>query len=110
MQHEHAAFGRAEPLQHDEQGQAHGVVERDPVGRVRQFGLGDRDELDLGGVVRALAPGPGRADLVQAQAAGDHDQPAAQVLDLSGIRPQQPAERLLHHILRRPDLAQHPEG
>jgi uncharacterized glyoxalase superfamily protein PhnB len=31
--------------------------------------------------VRVLPPGAGRADLVQAQSAGHHDQPAALVLD-----------------------------
>jgi hypothetical protein len=66
--------------------------------------LGRRGELDLAGVVGALPAGAGRLDLVQAQAAGHHDQPAALVLDLTGPRGHQARERVLHDVLGRADV------
>ena len=58
MKHEHDALGRAEPLQHDQQGDPHAVIERDPVRRVGESGFRRRDELDFCGVVGALPAGP----------------------------------------------------
>ena len=52
----------------------------------------------------------GRADLIQAQPAGDYDQPAAAVLDLAARGAEQAGERVLDHILGRADVPQHPEG
>lgn len=115
VEDEDDAFGRAEPVQHDQQGQPDVVIQRDPVGGVRER-IADREclaachELDLVGVVRALAAGPGRPDLIQAQPTGHHDQPAASIVDLTGGGAQQAGERVLHHILGRADVAQHPEG
>jgi hypothetical protein len=110
VQHEDHALGRAEPLQHHQQGQADAVVEGDPVGGVGQCAVRRRcDELDLGGVVRPFPAGTGRADPVQAQAAGHHDQPAALVLDAGHVRAEQAGERVLHGVLGGADVAEHPE-
>jgi hypothetical protein len=96
-------------------GQPDVVVQRDPVGwvagRIGTRGpLAARHELDLAGVVRPLAASPGRADLIQAQAAGHHDQPAAGIVDLTRAGAQQAGKCVLHHVLGRADVAQHPEG
>src|SRR5260221_2882901 len=68
-----------------------------------------RDELDLGGVVGALPAGAGGLDLVQAQAASHDDQPAALVFDLTEVRGHQARERVLHDVLGRADVPEHPE-
>jgi hypothetical protein len=67
-------------------------------------------ELDLAGVARPFTANPGRADLVQAQSASDHGQPAAVVLDLAAGVAQQPGKRVLPDILGRADVPQHLEG
>ena len=59
MQDEDDSLGRAEPLQHDQQGQLDVVVEGDPVGRVggrleAHGRLAAGDELDLAGVMRTF--------------------------------------------------------
>ena len=115
MQDEHHPLGRAEPLQHDQQGQLDVVVEGDPVGRVggrleANRWLAAGDELDLAGVMRAFPARPGGAELIQAQPAGDHDQPAASIIDLTARRAEQAGERVLDHVLGRADVPQHPEG
>src|SRR5260221_1260546 len=100
----------AELLQHDEQREPDSVVEGDPVGRIGQGPAGwRRDELDLAGVVGALPAGAGGLDLVQAQAAGHDDQPAALVFDLTEVRGHQARERVLHDVLGRADVPEHPE-
>jgi hypothetical protein len=50
-----------------------------------------------------------RPDLIQAQAAGHHGQPAALVLDLVEFDPHQAGERVLHDVLGRADVPEHPE-
>jgi hypothetical protein len=97
-------------LQHDEQGEPDSVVERDPVGWIGQ-GLASRRryELNIAGVVGALPAGAGGLDLVEAQAAGHDDQPAALVLDLTEVRGHQARERVLHDVLGRADVPEHPE-
>jgi hypothetical protein len=81
VQDERDALGRGHRFEHDEKGHGDRLIQRDPVGRVggvrprawpfRWFGqrLGD----PLAGV--AFPPGPGRAEQVQADAAGDLRQP-----------------------------------
>jgi hypothetical protein len=53
--------------------------------------------------------GAARLDPVQAEAAGHHDQPAALVLDLTELRGHQARERVLHNVLGRADVPEHPE-
>ena len=69
-----------------------------------------RDELDLAGVVGAFPAGAGGPDLIQAEAAGHHDQPAAFVLDLVEIGTHQAGERVLDDVFGRADVAEYPEG
>ena len=110
MQDEDDPLGRAEPLQHDQQGEPDPIVEGDPVGGIGQRGLGRRrDELDLAGVVNVFPAKPGGLDLVQAQAAGHHDKPAALVLDFAEVRADQAGERVLHDVLSRAYVADHPK-
>jgi hypothetical protein len=46
----------------------------------------------------------------RAEAAGHDDQPAALVLDLTEFRGHQACERVLHDVLGRADVPEHPEG
>src|SRR5712672_2348392 len=71
--------------------------------------MGRRDELDLAGIVGALPARAGRLDLVQAQAAGYDDQPSPLVFDLTALGGHQARERVLHDVLGRADVPQHPE-
>ena len=58
VQDEDDPLGRAEPLQHDQQGEPDAVIEGDPVGGVAEPVPGSgRDELDLAGVVGAFPAG-----------------------------------------------------
>jgi hypothetical protein len=59
--------------------------------------------------VGAFPAGAGRPDLIQAEAAGHHDQPAALILDVAEIGTYQAGERVLYDILGRADVAEHPE-
>ncbi len=57
----------------------------------------------------ALPAGAGGLDLVQAEPAGHDDQPAALVLDLAELRGHQAGERILHDVLGRANVPEHPE-
>ena len=48
--------------------------------------------------------------MVEADAPGDNDQPAAHVLDLVEVDVHESHERLLHDVLGLADAADHPEG
>jgi hypothetical protein len=110
VQDEDDPLGWGEPLQHHQQGQMHALVERDPVGGIGQGGLSRRGGgLDDAGVVGPLPAGPGRLDLVQAQAAGHHDQPAALICDLTRGGVQHAGKRVLHDVLGGADVPEHPE-
>jgi len=56
-----------------------------------------------------LPAGVRRPDPIQAQAAGHHGQPAALVLDLVEFDAHQAGERVLHDVLGRADVPEHPE-
>jgi hypothetical protein len=89
VQDERDAFGRGHRVEHDEEGHVDRLVEGDPVGRV-DGGVGRPPVDPLGGFGQrlgdpfahiALPPDPGRAEQVEADAAGDRRQPAAGGLD-----------------------------
>ncbi len=112
MQDEDHPLGRGQPLEHDQQGEANLVVEGDPVGRVHAGGwkrLGP-GRLDGGHRVHLLVAGARRADLIEADPAGDHRQPSPLVLDAVELGVGQPVEGLLYGVLGGADVAQHAEG
>src|SRR5205814_3622396 len=98
-------LGRCQPLQHDREGHADVVVAGDDVGRIGEVG-GDV-ERPLRSVLAAGAP---RAQLVQAQATHDHDEPSPNVVDLVNVDAEEPDERLLHDVLGFADAPEHAEG
>jgi hypothetical protein len=81
VQDERHALGRGHRLKHDQEGHADRLIQGDPVSRVgagpaRLLGeVGQRLGEPFAHV--PLAPGPGRAEYVQADAAGDGGQPGA---------------------------------
>jgi len=79
VQHERDPLGRGQRLQHDQQRHADRLVERDPVGRVGAGLFRQRLREPFADV--ALTPGPGRAEQVEADPAGDRGQPGAGRLD-----------------------------
>ncbi|GAB4598045.1 hypothetical protein MOKP4_43630 [Mycobacterium avium subsp. hominissuis] len=103
VQHEADPLPRAEPAQHLQQRGADLVVEGDPVGRVEPR----RGRL-LADIARTFVPRAGRAQLVQAEPAGHHGQPAPHVVDVA--RGGQPQECLLRNVFRVADVAQHLVG
>jgi hypothetical protein len=110
MQHEGHPLGRGEPLQHHQQRQPDAVIEGDPVSGIGQLAARGRgDGLELAGIAVQLPAGPGGPDLVQAQAAGHHDQPAPLILDVAGPGADQPGERVLDGVLGRADVPEHAE-
>ena len=56
-----------------------------------------------------LPAGPGGPHLVQGQAAGHHDEPAALVVYLAGTGAQQTRERVLHDVFGGAEVTEHPE-
>jgi hypothetical protein len=89
VQHERDPLARGHRVEHDEEGHADRLIEGDPVGRVDGGGAQPSAGL-LGGVGQrfgdpfahvALAPGAGRAEQVQADAAGDRGQPGGRGFD-----------------------------
>ena len=85
VQDERDALGRGHRFEHDEEGHADRLIQGDPVGRVDSGaarppadplrGFGQRLGDPFAHV--ALPPGPGRAEQVEADAAGDRRQPGA---------------------------------
>jgi len=110
MQDQGDPLSRGEPLQHYQQRQMDAVIETDPVRRIGQLRLGRRrGGFDLAGIMGPLAAQPRGSDLVQAQAAGHHDQPAALIVDLTGTSAQQARKCVLNNILCGADIPEHPE-
>ena len=98
---------RATALQHHQKRHAHGVVERHPL--VRSHLLRHRHQrLGQPRTDVCLVPRVRGAQLVQAEAADHHHEPAAQVVDLLEINLQHAGECLLDDVLGIADAAQHP--
>ena len=110
VQHERCALGRGESLQHHRQREADRVVEGDAVGGVDGGGGGDAVEhcrAIVAVVEWFLALAPGRAKLIQAQAADHGDQPRPHVVDLVEVGAGQSDERLLDDVLGLTEVAEH---
>jgi hypothetical protein len=111
VEHERHPLGGRELLQDDKQREADLVVEGGPVGRIHgPPGRGRNHRVDGGGVMDGLPAGAGRTDLIQADPAGDNDQPAAQIVDLLEISIRQTSEGLLSGVFSTGDVAQHRVG
>jgi hypothetical protein len=112
VQDERDPLGRGHRLEDDQERHVYRLVEGDPVGRVGDGPL-RRQRLGQPFADVALPPGPGRPELVEADAAGDPGEPGARVVDggLLGRRHRVPAGvRLLHHVLGVGERAEQPVG
>ena len=107
MQHERGALSRRETLQHHQHGQAHAVIQRDPVGRIRLCAWGLDQRLGSHGPMYA-ARFACRPELIEAEPRRHHDEPPADILDRLDVFAEQAGEGLLHDILRLGDGAEHP--
>ena len=105
MQHERGPLGRGEALEDDGQRHAHAVVQGHVLGRI-----GRQPRMIGRQVEPGLVAGASRGHVVQTDAPGDHDQPAAHVIDVVEVDIHQAHERLLHDVLRLADAADHAEG
>ena len=121
VQDERDALGRGHRFEHDQERHADRLIEGDPVGRVGRGaarppadplrGFGQRLGDPFAHV--ALPPGPGRAEQVQADAAGDRGQPGAGGFDGFLLLPGHGVPAgvgLLHGILGLGQGAQQPVG
>ena len=121
VQDERDALGRGHRFEHDEEGHVDRLVEGDPVGRVdggaarppgdplRGFGQRLGDPFAHVG----LPPGPGRAEQVEADAAGDRRQPGAGGFDGFLLLPGHGVPAgvgLLHGVLGLGQGAEQPVG
>ena len=83
------------------------VVEGDAVrgieDRCRRAGRRGSRRVTVGWRARGSQP-------VEAQPADDHDEPAADVVDLVDVGADQPGERLLDRVLGLAEVAEHPKG
>lgn len=104
VQHERHSLTGAESLQHFQQCGADLVVEGDPIRGVCAPRLVERGHIWTN-VFRPLTAGPGRTDLVEAQPAGYHRQPAADVVDLAQVGTGQPQKRFLRNVFGVADVA-----
>jgi len=104
-------LGRAELLHYHQQGQPDAVDDGDPVGWVSCLEIGKRGCcLDLARSTGVFSAGLCGFDLIQAQTAGHHDQPAAVILHAVGTGAQKAHERVLDEVLGGTDVPEHPEG
>src|SRR5262249_36241085 len=107
VEYERGALGRGELFEHDQQGHANGVVERDAVGGVGP----ERREVHhrLGEPRPDVAGAPGRCwpQLIATQPAGHGNEPAAHVVDAVDAMPYEPGIRLLHDVLGVADAPEH---
>ena len=86
VQYEGDAFGRAEPLQQDQQGFAHLLVQGHPVRGIDHRLLAEAERtVQPRGIARPLPPVMRGADPVQAEPARHHGQPAARIPHLAGF-------------------------
>jgi hypothetical protein len=112
MEYEYDAFSRAQPLEHHEKGEPHLVIEGDPVQWIVTQSAGNSiagQPVEGGRVSRRLKAVRGRSHLVEADATGDDDQPAALVLDPARIGGDQASEGLLHRILGCSEVPDYPK-
>jgi hypothetical protein len=113
VEHERRALGGREAFEHGEQRGAHGFVERHSIGRVRGHAARRgraRCELERRILGRCFAPRARRAEVVEAEASDDDDEPTAHVLDAVEVLPGEAHEGLLHHVLGSTEVAEHAEG
>ena len=107
VQHKRHPLPRAEPAQHLQQRRADLVVQGDPIGRVRSRRvLVERGHLGTD-VAGPLVASPRRTHLVEAEPAGHHRQPRADILDLAEVGAGEPQKRFLRNVFGVPDIAQH---
>jgi len=104
VEHEREPFGRGQPVQHHEQGQADRVGQHRLMLGVRAV----RDRVADARVDRVLAAQPARLQHVQRHPGHDRSQPAAQVLHLVGPGPAEPQPGFLHGVVRLARRAEHP--
>jgi hypothetical protein len=95
-QHEREPLGRRERLEHREERETDRVGQQRFVFRV-DLGFAAHDRL--GHAQGLLAPGPARAQHVQAHPTYDRRKPSAQVLDPAGVRAAEPQPGLLHGVV-----------
>ena len=77
------------------------------AGSSRRTASAGRFRADVAG---ALVAGARRTHLVEAEPAGDHGQPAADVVDLVDVGAGQPQKRLLRDVFGLADVAEHLVG
>ena len=109
VQDEGEALGGGQRLEHDEQGEPDRVGQLGLVGRVGVLAGAD-DRLGQRRAHEVLAPRAARAQHVQAHAADDRRQPAAQVVDRLGVGAAEAQPRLLDGVVGLAQRAEHPVG
>ena len=107
MEDEREPLGRPQRLEHDEQSEADGVRDHGFVLRVRPIPERD-DGLRQPRAAVFLAAGPAGAQHVEADAAHDRREPAAQIVDAAGVGTAQPKPGLLKGVVRFAHRAKHP--
>ena len=109
MEDEGQPLGRAQRVEHDEEGDADGVgQERLVLG----IGLPGTVQDDIGHVRlhRVLAPRTPGAQDVQRHPGNHCREPAAQVLDVGGVGPVEADPGLLDGVVHLTERAEHPVG
>ncbi len=104
VQHEGQPLGRAELVEHHQQGGAHGVGRDRLLGRIRFVRIDRLRHLVDG----ALPTGGAGLEGVEADPRHDGGQPAVEVVDAVGLGAVQAQPRLLHRVVGGGVVAEHP--
>ena len=83
------------------------VVEGDPIGRVRVRDSATTVSARIVRLAQPLVARSRRTHLIKAEPAGDHGQPAADIVDLVGIDPRQPQKCFLRNVFGVADIAEY---
>ena len=107
VEHERCPLRRGELFEDDHQRHAHRVVEGDPICEIDVGARRTDDRLgepraDIGPLDPLMGP-----QAIDAQPGGDGDQPTTHVVERLDVDGEESAVRLLHHILRVVDAAEH---